>query len=308
MPGLPALPVLVNQGETLGRLAAEGFAGVHDGSDELILDRKAAEQGLDALYATYLRGKDRRPATPPEAMPSLLPSEQSHFRRARAIFGLMLGPVSVALTLVDEQSDPAINNVQMLDALAKHVFLRRTWLLTMLERMGKPVVVWLYEPYLSVATSAFSPVTVEELLGAVDQALGHGPTRALWLPNDEIGSLIADKIDVDVLGLPLPDPDRATLVVALVQRLLAKRTAIGWGIVPVTAEGLQHASVGRLAARFETWLRALEAAGIPTPDVLAASLIMPEDILAYLEPEEAEHSLALTAELSSLIRQSYGVD
>lgn len=308
MPDLPALPILVNQGETLARLSAESFVGAHIAGDDAVLDRKVAERSFDALYAAYLRGKGRTEAIDVAAMPQLLPSEQTRFRRARALWGMVLGPVSLALTLVDDQSEPALNDRAMLDALAKHVFLRQNWLRTMLERMGKPGVMWVYEPYLVLATSAFTPRSLHEIADAVDQALGTGKVRALWLPDDATALALHELLVVDVLGLPLPAPEHAAAFAPLVQQLLAQRAAIGWGIVPVTAEGLRSATVGRLAARFETWLRALEAQGLPPTDVLSASLVMPEDTLAYLQVADAERALAFTSELSSLIRQSYGVD
>lgn len=307
-PGLPALPLLANEGEALTLLGADGFAGVSVNNVEARLDRAAVAQGLTPLYAAYLRGTTSGQAIDLAALPQLQPSEQVKFRRSRMLFGLVLGPVSLALSLIDEGAEPVLNDAELLDALAKHVFLRRRWLVQMLERIGKPVAVWVYEPYLNAILSPFSPLPASELLNAVDQVISYGMLRALWLP--DVATLVAldDTLPLDLLGLPLPPLSEAAAAGPILMRCLAAKTTLAWGIVPVTSEGLRGATVGRLAARFEAWLRALETVGLPPTDVVAASLIMPEDTLAYLEPVEAERSLALTTELASLIRQSYGVE
>lgn len=307
-PGLPALPLLPAKGETLPLLGAKGFAGVTGDANELVLEREAARRGIDALYAAYLRGVTHAQAQDLAAVSRVFQTEQQPFRRARIVFGLALGPVSLALTLVDDQTEPVLNDAELLDALAKHVFLRRLWLLKTLERTGKPVAIWMYEPFLDLVQSAFAPLAIAELVAAIDQALGIGMLRVLWAPHAVSAAAILDTLLLDSVGMPLPPPEQAELLAPMIKRLLTHKTAFGWGIVPVTSEGVRGTSVGRLAARFKTWLRALEANGISTEEMLGASLIMPEDTLAYLDTTDAERALALTVELSSLIRQSYGVD
>ena len=298
-PQLPALPLLAAEGETPFALAAESFTGATLIDGAAMVDRYAAARGLDAAYAQYLRGVALPPSSELAAMPRLLPSEQMMFRRSTALFGLVLGPVSMALSLVDEQLVPVLDDAELLDACAKHVFLRRRWLRTMLERMGKPAILWVYEPYMAAATSPFCPLPADVLLDAVDQALGTETTRALWLP-DVRCCMALQGIRLDLLGLALPHAESAAAEAAalapVLSRLLAERTTVGWGIVPVTAEGLNAATVGRLAARFEIWLAALEAVGIERATVLRHTLVMPEDTLAYVDPPAAEHALSLTGE------------
>lgn len=305
--GLPALPLLVDEGETLAVLGAAGFEGVTVSNVNVVLDRDAARHGLSRLYLAYLRGASTAQNFEPAALPRLL-LEQTAFRRARMLCGLIIGPISLTLTVVDEQADPILNDSELVDALAKHLFLRHVWLQKMLERSGKPVLIWVYEPYLSVITSPFVPLAVDELASAVDQTLGDKALRALWLPDVATAVALTEQLRLDVVGLPLPEPEQASRIKPWLEQQLGTKTALAWGIVPVTSDGLRSATAGRLAARFEAWLQALQAIGVPFKDVLTMSLIMPEDTLAYLDIAEAERALALTAELSSLIRQSYGVD
>lgn len=306
-PELPALPLLAREGETPVTLAAEGFAGINVNHAAVTIERGAALQGLNALYADYLRGTTARHGLEIAALPRLLHIEGS-LRRAQALFGLVLGPVSLAHLIVDEHAEPIINDHELLDGLAKHLFLRRLWLKSMFDHTGKSAVVWVYEPYLNVVSSAFSSQPPDEIMGALDQTLGHEQPRALWLAQAETILALPEHWRIDLLGLPLPQPEQIRLIGPRIAELIAQKRGIAWGIVPVTVEGLQNATAGRLAARFESLLRALETLGMRPADVLASSVIMPEDSLAYLERSDAERALALTTELSSLIRQSYGLD
>lgn len=306
-PELPALPLLTREDETPATLAVAGFAGISASRSAMTIDRAAAREGLDALYAAYLRGTTGQHGVELAALPRLLHIEGA-LRRVQAIFGLVLGPVSLAHLIVDENVEPLINDHELLDGLAKHLFLRRLWLKSMFERAGKSAVIWVYEPYLNIVNSAFSSQSSAEIMGAIDQTLGHEQLRALWLGQAETVLALPEHWQIDLLGLPLPQPEQIDLIGPRIVEQIVQKRAIAWGIVPVTAAGLRSASAGRLAARFEDWLRALETLGVATADVLTASVIMPEDSLAYLERPDAERALALTTELSSLIQQSYGLD
>jgi hypothetical protein len=169
-------------------------------------------------------------------------------------------------------------------------------------------VVWVYEPYLDAVSSSFSAQAVDAIMDALDQTLGYEGPRALCLTQAESLLALPEYWQLDLVGMPLPEPEQVEVVGPCIAQLIGQKTAFAWGMVPVTAEGLRSATAGRLAARFERWLRALETVGVPPAAMLAASLIMPEDTLAYLDATDADRALALTAELSSLIRQSYGVD
>ncbi len=308
MPGLPALPFIADGGSALACWSVEGFGGVTKDGDQLILDRAVALRSLDSVYADYLRGTTATQASDLAVLPRNHTPEQSPFRRSHTVFGMVLGPITLAMMMIDDRGEPIIDHAELLDGLAKHVFLRRQALHKALERSGKPVVVWVYEPYLSVTRSPFASLSADELHSAADQALGYNAPRALWLADLSSALHLPETLYVDLIAMPMPTPEQAATAAPWLKQLLARKAAIGWGVVPVTTEGLRSATAGRLAGRFSTWMLALEAEDVPIEQLLSLSLVMPEDTLIYLEPAEVERALALTTELSSLIRQSYGVD
>ena len=307
LPPILPLPLLAADGEEPATLAVEGFGGVTIALDHLRFDRVAAHAALDDLYLAYLQDRASTRALDLAALDGWT-ERAAQIKRAECVSTVLMGPISLALRLVDADGQPALGSPVLVDALGKHLYLRLQW--QMLVRRGaRCVLQWLYEPYLDIVGSPFAPLgwpdahhLLEETLGAADGV--HG----VWVGEaTDVPALLAGTL-VEVLGLPLPLPNVVETWAPALHDLIRRRGAIGWGIVPSTAEGLAHARVGRLAARFGAVLRALDDAGLPTAEVVRASIIMPEDTLGKLYPSEAEAVLALTNQLSGLLRHSYGLD
>lgn len=306
-PALPALPLLAGAAESPMALGYEAFPGVQQRATQVEVDRATALGALDQLYAAYLRGSGTGQALTLQALPRAQAPDQTPYRRARMLFGLVPGPLSLALTLVDTQDEPLGDSVELIDALAKHLFLRRAWLQRALGRLGRPTAIWVYEPHWALLGSPFNPQPAEVWLDAASQTLQDAGPRALWIADLATPEALL-LLPLDLIGAPLPAPAQAPALAPLVRQLLERQVAIGWGIVPASLEGLRQTSAGRLAARFDAWVRALDEAGIAAHALLGASLIMPEDTLDHLPPDAAERALALTAELAAIIRHSYGVE
>jgi hypothetical protein len=307
LPTLPILPMLAGAGETITAVGADGLHGYGGDEHGLVVDREALLRALPAIDAAYLRGASDESALALTALPGM-PQHEAALRRCRALGGSIVGPISLGFQLVDHDEVPLVQDGVVLSALAQHLFLRRQWLYSALRRYNERALVWLYEPFADAITGPFCPMPVDTLCAAVDQTLGYNQPRALWLNAVEAVSPLFETMKISLLGLPLPQPQHAEALAPLLRRLVADRGGVGWGVVPTQAGMLEQTSVGRVAARFDEWLRALEAQGLVPDDVAAASFIMPDDTLAYLEAREAEHVLSLTAEVASVIRQSYAVE
>ena len=129
---------------------------------------------------------------------------------------------------------------------------------------------WLYEPYLDVVATPFAPLDWPVARSMLEETFGtECGVRAVWVsPTTDLPALLSDET-VEVVGLPLPLLSTAAAWAPALQRFIQRRGVIGWGIVPQTTEGLAHARIGRLSARFGEVLQALEEAGLPTTEVLA---------------------------------------
>lgn len=308
LPALPALPLLAAEGEDPATIAADGFGGAMIMPEELHFDRSAVTTALDDLYLAYLQNDVASRALSLVGLESW-GQYQPVLKRAEALSMVVMGPISLALRLVDDSGRTALTDVVVVDALAKHLYLRLRWQQSVVGRVAQAGLYWLYEPYLNIVGSPFCPIDwpgarqlLEETFGALDGA------RAVWAGESTDIAALIDGASVEVIGLPLPLPNLVAGWAAALGKFIRRHGAIAWGIVPNTVEGLAHARVGQLAARFNAVLQALDAAGLPAADVVNASMIMPEDTLGHLYPSEAEAALALTGQLAGLLRHSYGLD
>lgn len=302
------LPLLVTEGEDPSMLAAEGFGGALMGDERLRIDREAVIQSLDELYLAYLRNRIGTRSLDLLVFEGWA-SREAQAKRAQAVCTMLMGPVSLALRLVDADSVPVLEDMTIVDALAKHLYLRLSWLHSRLRRDGQVVVQWLYEPYLEVVDTPFSSVNWQVASELLDTAFGVDTgVRAVWVSTTANIERLIENPAVDIVGLPFPLSSTIAHWAVALRAFIQRQGVIGWGLVPQTAEGLANIRIGRLSARFEEMLQVLEDAGVARADVLAASLIMPEDTLSSLEPTQTDQVLALTNQLAGHIRHSYGLD
>ncbi len=306
-PEMLPLPLLASSGEEPLRVAVQGFRGVTFVRDQVQFDHALAIKGFDDLYLAYLEDQFATYAISLGAFTEWT-ARELHVKRADAVCTTIMGPISAALRLVDD-GVTALNDVTVVDALAKHICLRLQWQSAMVDRGAATIVQWLYEPYLDVVGTPFAPISWSAAGELFEQAFGSQQgVGAVWTSSTvNLSALLAEPV-IEIVGLPLPQPAAASVWGPALREFIQRQGVVGWGIVPTTAEGLANARVGRLAARFTEFLQGLEAVGLPVADVIARSLIMPEDILGHLDANVAESALAMVSQLSGMLRHSYGID
>lgn len=305
---LPPLPLLAPEGEQLLALAVDGFPGALFDHEQLHWDVLATHAALHELYVAYLR---RHAASRSLELVAIRSVEEQRglLRFAYGITTIQWGPFSLALMLVNDQHETALGDPTTVDALCKHLSLRLEWQAETLLRWGKPVLQWLYEPYLELVGSPFVPWGWTELRAALGETFAYQRgVRGVWIgQHADLPELLTDTL-VEVLGLALPSPEQAALWAPTLSAFVQRKGVIGWGIIPTTSEGLRNSSAARLATRFGQVLQALDAHGLPTERIIQASIIMPEDTLDRLSPTDAERAMRLTSELAMQLRHAYAVD
>jgi hypothetical protein len=307
-PSILPVPLLATSGEDPLTLALDGFGGASTGPDYLAFDPEHAFAALDDLYLAFLQDRFASRALDLAAL-DLWAQREPQIKRALAVSTVIMGPISAALRLADHEGQTALTNAMLVDALAKHLCLRLEWQQDAISDGAASVIHWLYEPYLSIVGSPFAPIDWDAAQLLLEETFGaNSGVHAVWIAEATDVASVVGIATVEAVGLPLPLPNVAEAWAAALGDFIRRRGVIGWGMVPQTRDGLRHARVGRLAARFGAVLRALEDAGLPTAEVVRASLIMPEDTLLGLEPSEAEEALQLTKELSGMLRHAYDLD
>ncbi|GAC1550340.1 MAG: hypothetical protein NVS2B7_26420 [Herpetosiphon sp.] len=305
---LAPLPLLSNEHESLLELAVRGLPGASIRDKQPIWDPSSLNNQIDKLYSAYLKHQIETRALELTAIEEL-ERRETVLRPVRALSTTQWGPFSLALSLTSEEHESAVTDEIILDAIVKHLYLRLQWQAEVLGHYDKPLLQWCYEPYLEIIGSPFVGITWTDVRALLGETFGqHCGVRAVWAAeNVDFAELVADEI-VEVVGVSLPTPEQAEAWAPSIKAFLHRKGAIGWGIVPVSPDGLRQATAGRLAGRFGMVLKALAEAGITVETVVQASIIMPADSLDQLKPAEAEQAIKLTVELAELLRQAYGIE
>jgi hypothetical protein len=307
-PTILPLPMLGPDGEDPMALAIDGLAGTTIAMEQHRFNRDVLHAAIDDLYVAYLQDRWTTRALTLRTLDDL-PQRESQIRRAEVFAPMVMGPVSTALRLIDGDGIPAITDQASVDAIAKHLHLRLSWLQAVLGRTARQMLYWLYEPYMEVAGSPFIPLDWPQVRTLLDEVFGTlRGVRGVWVGAGTDLVPLLEGSTIEVVGLAVPLPNVVESLAPVLRAFIRRKGVIGWGLIPHTAEGLAHAKVGRLAARFTELLQVLEEAGLPPAELVAASLIMPEDTLVALQPAEAEAALALTNQVAGLLRHSYSLD
>ncbi len=302
------VPLLDQHGEDLLRLALHNLPGATMVGDHATWGGPDMQTALDTLYIAYLKHQTDSRALDLAALEELEQSD-GKLRSVQALSTVQWGPFSLALTLINTEYESALNDPTMVDAIVKHLYLQLQFQAERLGHWHKPVLQWLYEPYLELLGSPFVSLTWEAVHDALTDVWGqHSGVRGVWVgAHVQLQQLLASET-VEVVGLTLPTPEQAESWAPDLHSFIRRKGAVGWGIVPVTSDGLRQVTAGRLAARFGSVLKALQEADLPVEYVVRASMIMPEDTLHQLSPAEAERVLTLTADLAELLRQAYAIE
>ncbi|NTU83258.1 MAG: hypothetical protein HGA45_28460, partial [Chloroflexales bacterium] len=292
-------------------LTAAGFPGLSLEHERAALNSQAAEGELGRLGLAYLQGEHGAGAPPPEqaaAVAEML--RQLDVARPQAARAELMGPVSAALQIVDEQERPLAYSPPLREAIAQHLILRATWLHEQADSHTGSIVVCLDEPFLDALSSPFCPLDWHEGLDLLARVLADTPgPRGLCIAGtldwNDILSLPADLVCFDAYehGAGLI---RAASAVA---GFLERGGVIAWGVVPTDPAALAQERAETLARRFESTVEYLAAAGNLSPvQIRAAALISTSSGLAHLPAELAARAAALCGEVSAHLRARYQLE
>jgi hypothetical protein len=298
--------------------SASGFPGLtlDQSTSHAYVVRDHALEKLDWLELAYLERNIISGALTAEDAAGLFdvlraPAPQT---RRYAINSQVLGPISLALQLTDEQHRPLIYDPMLREALAHHLALRIGWLSSRLANQADQVIICLDEPLLEALDSPFCPLTWQEGIDLIEQVIGgFDGTRGLIIrataaqQGDNMPRFIELLRDtsIDLFWIDVQQPDGARLAAMLLPELLEQAGTLVWGIVPATYAALQKTTADSLLAHFEHLLADITAAGLDREHVLQASLIGTSGSLAHVPIATAERAVRLCAEVSNRLRTQY---
>jgi hypothetical protein len=292
--------------------SALGFPGLVIDAPQarVYVDRARAERALDRLGLDYLENECAGHGLADDDAAGLaeILRQGEAPRGTLALKGQLLGPISLAALLTDEQERPLIYDQPLFEALTQHLGLRAAWQEARLGELSGTTIVCLDEPFLETVGLPFVPIDWESARERIDQTLGGiQGCRAIYCGGAVNWTQVL-QTSVDLIIADVYDHSAALIAAAPALRDFLDRGGVaGLGIVPADEEALGQASAECLVGRIVALTGDLERAGIPAEQLLHQALITPADTLISLSTSDAERALQLVDEVSKLLRERYKV-
>ncbi len=312
-PELPVWPQLPKRSylENMYAQFSEGFPGVVVDleAERTFVDRtRDLDRDMERLYMSYLQNDLEYGALSPEyaaalhhllQTPGLLPAPPL------AIKGQVTGPISWGLTVVDQDRRPLLYDEVMADAIGKHLRLKAAWQERTLRPFAPRTIMFVDEPYMSSYGSGFVSLNREQVLALLEEVFaGISDLKGVHCCGNTDWSVLLST-SVDILSLDAYTyAESLALYPEALAAFLERGGIIAWGIVPSGVEAMSETAED-LVTRLHGALELLVNKGIAMDRLLASGLITPSCGTGSLEPSVSERVLALTAEVSALMRRRY---
>ncbi|MDR2935250.1 MAG: hypothetical protein LBV70_05160 [Candidatus Adiutrix sp.] len=274
------------------------------------------EEELAAFYARFLAGERDFLALAPRSRLGW----DAFLDRARSdpAFGpdflkvQILGPVTFGqMVLLEDGQKTLGDDPEMLEAAALALGGKAAWAAAQVRALGRTPVVFLDEPGLTAFGSAFSTLSAEKVLQAMDSAGAvvrqGGPAL--------LGAHVCGNTDWSLLlgsGLDIVNFDAFTVLEQFclypgpIKAFLERGGRIAWGLVP-TVGFRQDLTAGFLAGRLLDAWRGLAGQGVPWELLARQSLVTTACGLGTLPENEASAALALAVEAALYLRRETGM-
>jgi len=323
LPSIPHWPQLPRRGTEEGfilqfllPLLETGVLLRKDEKAHFATDAPDWPERLAAFYELYLAAQEgdeaalARFGTPREAAVGLytfLEKAQRHLEQAVAVKGQVVGPVTAGFGLPDANRRPAYYDEQLREVIVKTLALNARWQVKTLAATGKPVLLFVDEPGVSIyGQSSYITVTREMIvndLAELVQAIGDGGGTAGihscaavdWSILLEAGPAIVSFDAYNYFSSLLPYCNQLAA-------FLTNGGILAWGIVP-TSEGVLDEEVASLVRRLESQWEELADRGIQRDMLRRQCLVTPSCGLGLLTGDLAYRIYALTAEVAAAVRE-----
>lgn len=220
------------------------------------------------------------------------------------------GPVSFALTIVDENKRAIWYNEEFRDVVIKTMAMKCRWQLQALKPYAGNLICFIDEPILSAfGSSTYVSVRRDDVVAAIGECVAAVKAEGALAGvhccgNTEWTILIDAGVDIvnfDAFGFG----ETIAMYAPAVQRHLDAGGMLAWGVVP-TSPAIREQTVESLAAKLESVIDNLAAKGIDKGLILRQALITPSCGTGSMAPADAEKVFEMTAALSRQMKSKYG--
>jgi hypothetical protein len=226
--------------------------------------------------------------------------------------GQVTGPLSMGLTITDQDLRASLYNDMLADVLVKNAAMNARWQIRQLKKVRSNVMIFVDEPYMASFGSAYislDRLQVVDMLDEVFEAIhAEGGLAGVHCCANTDWSVLLDT-QVDILNLDAYGYlGNLALYPAELRKFLDDDGVVAWGIVPNTPSIFTVTPQG-LAAQLREGLgmvcekAAARGVEIFPEDFNSRSLVTPACGLGPTTPEVADQVLPTLAQTGELLRQ-----
>jgi hypothetical protein len=223
------------------------------------------------------------------------------------------GPLSFALTIVDENKRAIYYNEEFVDIVVKALAMKCRWQVQKLKPYAEKVICFVDEPILSAfGSSTYVSVQRDDVvarLGEVVEAIhADGGLAGVHCCGNTEWSILVDA-GADIINFDAYEYGEtlALYPTQIKTHLVERRNALAWGIVPTSA-AVREEQVESLVSRFEKLSDALaEKAGVGKQTILEQAIITPSCGTGSMDVADAERVFKLLRETSGALKEKHGL-
>ena len=225
--------------------------------------------------------------------------------------GHVTGPISMGLTISDQDLRASLYNEMLADTLVKNAAMNARWQVRILKSVRPYIIIFVDEPYMASYGSAYIGLSRESAVAMLDEVFeaihAEGALAGVHCcANTDWSVLMSTKVDIlslDSYGYL----DNLTLYPIELRSFLDRGGAIAWGLVPNTPE-VFDVNPESLAERLTNGLELITARGgrsgvvLDPREIAHRSLVATSCGLGPATEAVAERALDILFEIGDILR------
>lgn len=220
--------------------------------------------------------------------------------------GQTLGPVSLGLSLTDENKRLILYNEQLSDAVVKACVCKAAWQAKFLKSIADKVIIFMDEPYLVSFGSAYVSLSRDQVINMLNEVTDKlheldvivgvhccGNTDWSILMDTNIDIMNFDAYEYSDSIMLYPDKTNA---------FLSKDRYFAWGIVPTSEDKIFSETPEKLFDKLQAAQEKLASTGVDKNNITNKTILTPACGTGSLSERAAEKVIELLKGVSSIFR------
>lgn len=219
------------------------------------------------------------------------------------------GPISFALTIVDENKRALWYNEEFRDVVVKSMAMKSRWQIQKFKPYADNIICFIDEPILSAfGSSTYVSVNRDEVVAALNECVEavhmDGALAGTHCCGNTEWSILIDA-GVDIVNFDAFEFGETIAMYAdKVKELFARGGLLAWGVVPTSPE-IRNQTCESLVEQLEKVMDHLAAKGIDKQTIVEQAIIMPSCGTGSMDEADAEKVFEMVQAVSNAMKAKY---